>query len=109
MANAAAEGARAGQYATATDSTVQGAARQTLEPWLSVPNLNTTGSCGGSNTVCICRRSTPTSACATAPVQTGSVIEVTVKYDFAFLPFAGGFLGRTQPLTLTGYKRASIE
>jgi Flp pilus assembly protein TadG len=109
LANAASEAARVGQYAPSTDTAIQAAARQTLEPWISVPNLNTTGSCSGSNIVCICRRTTPTSNCNTTPIQNGSVVEITVRYDFRFVPFVGGFLGQIQPLTLTGYKRASIE
>jgi Flp pilus assembly protein TadG len=109
IANAASEAARMGQYAASTDTDVQTAARRTLEPWISVPNLNTNGSCTGSNVVCICRRSTATSACNTTPIQNGSVVEVTVKYDFRWMPFAGGLIGQMQPLTLSGYKRVTVE
>ena len=74
-----------------------------------MPNLTTDGTCTGNNVVCICRRSTAASACNTTPIQNGSVVEVTVKYDFRWMPFAGGILGQMQPLTLTGYKRVSVE
>jgi Flp pilus assembly protein TadG len=109
VGNAAAEGARAGQYTTATDASIQAAARRTLEPWIQVPNLDASGACSGDNVVCICRRTTPDAACATTPIQNGSVIEVTVKYNFNLLPLAAGFLQRAGPWTLTGYKRATIE
>ncbi len=109
IANAASEAARTGQYAAATTTDIQNAARRTLEPWINVPSVTTNGSCAGSNVVCICRRSTASSACGTTPIQNGSVVEVTVKYDFRWMPFTGGFLGQAQPLTLTGYKRATVE
>ncbi|HEY7067494.1 MAG TPA: TadE family protein [Chloroflexota bacterium] len=109
VGNAAAEGARAGEYTTATDSSIQTAARRALEPWVQVPNLDASGSCSGSNVVCICRRTTPDAACGTTPIQNGSVLEVTVKYDFNLLPLLGGFIQRSGPWVITGYKRVTIE
>ncbi len=118
VGNAAAEGARAGEYITADlsaqnflaqNNLVQSAAQRAVNLLIQVPNLDASGSCSGSNVVCICRRTTPNAACGTTPIQNGSVLEVTVKYDFNLLPLFGGFIQRSGPWVITGYKRVTIE
>ena len=104
LGQAAGEGARAGaftptsRYPTTTlDAGVRAAVRSTTSFLGTIPDDHIT----------ICRRTTSTAACGT-PVHGGSVIEVTVRHTFAFLPFAGGWLGQVS-IPLTGYHRARIE
>src|SRR5437762_1409613 len=70
LANAAAEGARAGAFVPSTswpvanvDTKIQAAAQSVLMPWMDLPNFDGSGACGGSNVVCVCRRKTSTSSC----------------------------------------------
>jgi len=109
LANAAAEGARAGQYVTAGDASVQAAAQRTLQPWITITNVSTASTCSDNDVICICRRATAASACGSTPIERRSVIDVTIRYRLQLVPFAGGFVGQTAGINLTGYKRAIIE
>jgi hypothetical protein len=64
--------------------------------------------------VVICRHTSlhaaVTDTCDTTapPLKSGSVIDVTVRHTFSFVPFAGDWLGQGNR-ELTGYHRARIE
>ena len=103
LGNAAADGARAAAFApssrnsqTDLDAATRAAVRQTNGLLGTLPDSSIT----------ICRRTTRAAACST--VQSGSVTEVTVSYAFAFVPFAGGWLGQAS-LPLTGYHRVQLD
>lgn len=104
VANAAADGARAGAFAPTTqlpaatlDSNVRAAVRETTSFLGTIPDASIT----------ICRRTSPTAACGT-PVRSGSIVDVTVDYTFYFVPFAGGWLGQSS-VPVTGYHRVQID
>ena len=104
LGSAAADGARAGAFVpssqhslTNLDADVRAAVRHTTSFLGNIPDSGIT----------ICRRTTRTAACGTS-VQSGSVMEVTVTYTFAFVPFAGGWLGQAS-MPLTGYHRVQLD
>jgi len=88
------------------DNKIRCRARETMQPWISLPD----------SAITICRRATITSSCdatGTSSVVSnsyygGSVLDVTVNYSFQFLLFEGGFLHNTS-VPMTGYKRARID
>jgi Flp pilus assembly protein TadG len=88
------------------DNKIRCRARTTMQPWISLPD----------SAITICRRATITSSCDAAGTSSvvsnsyygGSVIDVTVTYNFQFLLFEGGFLHETS-VPMTGYKRARID
>jgi Flp pilus assembly protein TadG len=88
------------------DNKIRCRARSTMQPWISLPD----------SAITICRRTTITSACSPTGTSTvvsnsyygGSVIDITVNYDFQFLLFEGGFLHQTS-VPMNGYKRSRIE
>jgi Flp pilus assembly protein TadG len=88
------------------DNKIRCRARETMQPWISLPD----------SAITICRRTTITSACSASGTSAvvsnsyygGSVIDVTVNYNFQFLLFEGGFLHETA-VPMTGYKRARID
>jgi hypothetical protein len=121
VANAAAEGARAGAFVPDplwpvgnVDSKIQAAARSVLMPWMELPNFDGSGVCGGTDVICVCRRYTSTSGCDPANTSTVlsnyfSTIDVTVSYTFRWFPFAAGWLGQVVTSEMTGFHRARIE
>lgn len=88
------------------DNKIRCRARETMQPWISLPD----------SAITICRRTTITSNCSATGTSSvvsnsyygGSVIDITVNYNFQFLLFEGGFLHQTS-VPMTGYKRARIE
>jgi Flp pilus assembly protein TadG len=101
VGNAAREGARAGVFASASDTTIQTKINDTA--WRVIGQLPS-----GDNAITICRRAAPDQACGSTPLGVGSVIDVTVAHTFRFLPFAGGWLGQ-QSVALTSFHRAYLE
>jgi TadE-like protein len=90
------------------DNKIRCRARLTMQPWISLP----------ASSIEICRRANilPLSNCDADGMSTvvsnsyygGSVIDVTVTYNFQFLPFEGGFLHQTA-VPMRGYKRVRID
>src|SRR5207244_111073 len=88
------------------DNKVRCRARETMQPWISLPD----------NAITICRRATISSSCDASGTSTvvsnsyygGSVIDITVTYNFQFLLFEGGFLHETS-VPMTGFKRARVD
>jgi Flp pilus assembly protein TadG len=120
VANAAAEGARAGAFVPNTswpvgnvDSKIQAAARSVLMPWMELPNFEGSGVCGVTDEICVCRRQTSTSSCdprnTSTVLSNSSTIDVTVRYTFRWFPFAAGWLGQVVTSEMTGFHRARIE
>jgi hypothetical protein len=104
VANAAADGARTGAFVSTSqrplsvlDADIRAAVRETTSMLGALPD----------EAIAICRRTSRTAPCGTT-VQSGSVVDVTVSYRFDFLPFAGGWLGRTS-IELTGQSRAQVD
>jgi Flp pilus assembly protein TadG len=109
LANAAADGARAGAYlptstwtVSAIDSRVRSAARTVLPAWITLADADIT----------VCRRTATATSC-TAPglttgLTSGAVIEVTVVYAFHWVPAASGLLG-TADTTITVHDSARID
>jgi Flp pilus assembly protein TadG len=93
LANAAAEGARAGAFAPTPgwpqadiDAKIRMGARSVLAPWIDLPDANIT----------ICRAAPATDPCTTSvsSVLSGNDLVVTVTYTFQWVPFAAGWLGQ---------------
>ena len=88
------------------DNKIRCRARETMEPWISLPD----------SAITICRRATITASCDASGTSSvvsnsyygGSVLDVTVNYNFQFLLFEGGFLHQTS-VPMTGYKRARVD
>lgn len=112
LGNAAREGARAGSIATATDDLILDAVNRTATPftggYTGVTANTPQSACTTQHALCVCRHKAGQTACITT-VGRGDQIDVTVRHRFVFLPFAGGFIGQTAGLQLTGYERALIE
>jgi hypothetical protein len=91
---------------TSLDHKIRCRARSTMQPWISLPD----------SAITICRRATITSSCDAAGTSTvvsnsyygGSVIDVTVNYNFQLLLFESGLLQNIS-VPMTGYKRARID
>ncbi|HLH27232.1 MAG TPA: TadE/TadG family type IV pilus assembly protein [Chloroflexota bacterium] len=108
LANAAAEGARAGQYVTATDTDIQNAVNAVSGILGTFPTPTSGSTCSGTTAICVCRRTTAGAACGSTPIQSGSEVDVTVNYLFQFMPQAGGWLGQTS-IQLTAYHTARLS
>jgi hypothetical protein len=95
LANAAAEGARAGAFVPTSawplstiDARIRQVAEHTVPQWMRITD----------GTIAICRRratdTTPCSSPGVSPVQSGDVLEVTITYHYQWMPGVG-FPGMT--------------
>jgi hypothetical protein len=114
LSNATTDGARAGAFVPTSelpvstlDASIRKAVRDTTAFLGSMPDNPSAGSIADS-AIIICRRATPTAACGSTPVRSGSVLDVTVTYTFEVLPAAGGGMANAT-IPLTSYYRARID
>ena len=102
LANAAAEGARAGAFvpsaawsASSIDARIDAAARSVLPPWITLAD----------DEISVCRLATSVdNTCSTGDVApspaiiSGSFVEITITHTFRWFPFATGYLGQPNDL-----------
>jgi hypothetical protein len=114
LANAAAEGARAGAFVPRNpewplaniNAKVREEARSVLAPWIELADEQIT----------ICRAMSATANCSPpgltgasgSPILSGDDIVVTVTYTFQWVPFAEGWLGQIDD-EITASHRERIE
>jgi Flp pilus assembly protein TadG len=112
LANAAAEGARAGAFVPRTpqwpqddiDTKITAATNRVLAEWIDLTDTNIT--------ICRVEPTTATTACtadsSVSPILSGDDIIVKITYTFRWLPFAAGWLGQSSD-TITVSHRERIE
>jgi Flp pilus assembly protein TadG len=112
VGNAAREGARAGSLAVATDPQILEAVNRTAGvftgPFASVTANTAQSGCTDAHAVCICRHRVGATTCNSTAVR-DDLIDVTVRHRFAFLPFAGGFVGQNAGIQLAAFAQARVE
>ena len=112
LGNAAREGARAGSLAVATDPQILEAVNRTATVFtgsFARATANTAQSgCTDAHAVCICRHEVGSTTCNSTAVH-DDLIDITVRHRFAFLPFAGGFIGQNAGIQLAAFSQARVE
>ncbi|HLH27234.1 MAG TPA: TadE/TadG family type IV pilus assembly protein [Chloroflexota bacterium] len=112
VAQAAREGARAGNRVAATDAAVLDAVNRSASTFTgtfaAVSAATPPDACTGEHAVCVCRHHVNATRCDDT-VTPGDQIDVTVRHRLVFAPFAGGWVGQNAAIQLAAVESARIE